>query len=117
MTLEGLRVIFPGAPANAFPIRLKPGVSAARELASLTPRLPPGTTSDPPNPGATPAALVPVKGLPVLMALLLADLLWIVLLALLILLEKVTPFGRQITLLAGVVLIAGGVWLLSTGMS
>jgi predicted metal-binding membrane protein len=43
--------------------------------------------------------------------------LWIVLLALLILLEKVAPFGRQIALLAGMVLIAGGVWLLSLGMS
>jgi predicted metal-binding membrane protein len=42
---------------------------------------------------------------------------WIVLLALLILLEKVAPFGRQIALLAGMVLIAGGVWLLSMGMS
>jgi hypothetical protein len=72
MTLQGLRTIIPGAPANVFPIELKPGVSVSRELASLTPRLPPGATSDPPNPGATLAALLPVKALPVLMALLLA---------------------------------------------
>jgi predicted metal-binding membrane protein len=56
-----------------------------------------------------------------LMALLLVggvmNVLWIALLALLILVEKVTPFGRQIALLAGVVLIAGGVWLFSLGMS
>ncbi len=37
---------------------------------------------------------------------------WIVLLALLILVEKVAPFGRQIALLAGMILIVGGVWLL-----
>jgi predicted metal-binding membrane protein len=43
--------------------------------------------------------------------------LWIVLLALLILLEKVTPFGRQIAHRVGVVLVAAGAWLLSTGMS
>jgi predicted metal-binding membrane protein len=43
--------------------------------------------------------------------------LWIVLLALLILLEKVAPFGRQIAPLAGIVLVAAGAWLLSTGMS
>jgi predicted metal-binding membrane protein len=42
---------------------------------------------------------------------------WIVLLALLILLEKVAPFGRQIALLAGMVLIVSGVWLFSMGMS
>jgi len=42
---------------------------------------------------------------------------WIVLLALLILLEKVALFGRQIALLAGMVLIVGGVWLFSMGMS
>jgi hypothetical protein len=72
MTLRGLRTIFPGAPANVFPLRLKPGVSVSRELASLTPRLPPGTTSDPPDPGATLASLGHVKGLPVLLALLLA---------------------------------------------
>jgi predicted metal-binding membrane protein len=56
-----------------------------------------------------------------LMALLLVggvmNVLWIVLLALLILLEKVIPFGRQIALLAGMVLVAGGAWLLSMGMS
>jgi predicted metal-binding membrane protein len=45
------------------------------------------------------------------------NMLWIVLLALLILLEKVAPFGRQIALVAGMVLIAGGVWLFSVGMS
>jgi len=47
----------------------------------------------------------------------LMNVLWIVLLALFILLEKVAPFGRQIALLAGMVLIAGGAWLLSMGMS
>jgi predicted metal-binding membrane protein len=56
-----------------------------------------------------------------LMALLLVggvmNVLWIALLALLILLEKVAPFGRQIALLAGVVLIAAGMWLFSMGMS
>jgi ABC-type lipoprotein release transport system permease subunit len=72
MTLRGLRTIFPDAPANAFSIRFRPGVSVARELASLTPRLPRGATSDPPNRGATLSALVRVKELPVLLALLLA---------------------------------------------
>jgi predicted metal-binding membrane protein len=43
--------------------------------------------------------------------------LWVGLLALLILLEKVTPIGRQIALLAGIVLVAAGAWLLATGMS
>jgi predicted metal-binding membrane protein len=56
-----------------------------------------------------------------LMALLLVggvmNVLWIVLLAFLILLEKVAPFGHQIALLAGMVLIACGVWLFSMGMS
>jgi predicted metal-binding membrane protein len=56
-----------------------------------------------------------------LMALLLVggvmNVVWIVLLALLILVEKVAPFGRQIALLAGMVLIVGGAWLLSIGMS
>jgi predicted metal-binding membrane protein len=56
-----------------------------------------------------------------LMALLLVggvmNVLWIFLLALFILLEKVTPFGRQIALVAGMVLIVGGAWLLSIGMS
>jgi len=42
---------------------------------------------------------------------------WIVLIALLVLLEKVTPFGRQIAPLAGVVLVAAGAWLLLTGIS
>jgi predicted metal-binding membrane protein len=45
------------------------------------------------------------------------NLLWIALLALLILLEKVTSFGRQIAFLAGVILVAEGAWLLLTGMS
>ena len=45
------------------------------------------------------------------------NVLWIILLALLIVLEKVAPFGRQIALLAGVVLIAAGMWLFSMGMS
>jgi len=45
------------------------------------------------------------------------NLLWIVLLALLILLEKVTPFGRQIAPLAGIVFVAAGAWILSVGMS
>jgi len=56
-----------------------------------------------------------------LMALLLVggvmSLLWVILLALLILLEKVTPFGRQIAAVAGIVLVAAGAWLLATGMS
>ena len=54
------------------------------------------------------------------MTLLLAgvmNLFWIVLLASLIVLEKVTPLGRQIALLAGIVLIAAGAWILSVGMS
>jgi len=45
------------------------------------------------------------------------NLLWIVLLALLILLEKVTPSGRLIAQLAGIVLIAAGAWILSVAMS
>jgi predicted metal-binding membrane protein len=56
-----------------------------------------------------------------LMALLLVggvmNVLWIVLLALLVLLEKVAPFGRQIALVAGMVLIMCGVWLFSMGTS
>ena len=52
-----------------------------------------------------------------LMALLLVsgvmNVLWIILLTLLILLEKVTPLGRLIASVAGTVLIAAGVWLLS----
>jgi predicted metal-binding membrane protein len=43
------------------------------------------------------------------------NVLWIVLLALLIFLEKVSFLGRQIALLAGIVLVAGGAWLLSMG--
>jgi predicted metal-binding membrane protein len=43
--------------------------------------------------------------------------LWVLLLALLVLLEKVTSFGRQISLLAGVVFVAGGAWLLLVGIS
>jgi predicted metal-binding membrane protein len=42
------------------------------------------------------------------------NVLWIVLLALLVLLEKVTSFGRQIASLAGIVLVAAGVWVLMT---
>ena len=45
------------------------------------------------------------------------NLLWIVLLALLILLEKVTSFGRRIAPGAGVVFVAAGAWLLLTGIS
>jgi predicted metal-binding membrane protein len=41
---------------------------------------------------------------------------WLVLIALLILVEKVTPFGRQIAPLAGTVLIAAGAWLLSVSI-
>jgi len=56
-----------------------------------------------------------------LMALLLVggmmNLLWIVLLALLILLEKVTPFGRPIARLVGIALVVGGAWLLSIAVS
>jgi predicted metal-binding membrane protein len=55
-----------------------------------------------------------------LMALLFVDgimnVLWIVLLAVLILLEKATPLGRLIAPLAGTALIAAGAWLLSKGM-
>jgi predicted metal-binding membrane protein len=45
------------------------------------------------------------------------NLLWIVLLALLILLEKVTSFGRPIARLVGIVFVGVGAWLLATGMS
>jgi predicted metal-binding membrane protein len=45
------------------------------------------------------------------------NVLWIVLIALLVLLEKVTSFGRQIALLAGGVLVVAGAWLLLTGIS
>jgi predicted metal-binding membrane protein len=41
--------------------------------------------------------------------------LWIVLHALLVLLEKVTPLGRQIAVLSGIALVAAGAWLI--GMS
>jgi predicted metal-binding membrane protein len=56
-----------------------------------------------------------------LMALLMVggvmNLLWVALLALFILLEKVTPFGRVIAPIAGIVLVAAGAWLLSMGIS
>jgi predicted metal-binding membrane protein len=42
---------------------------------------------------------------------------WIVLLALFVLLEKVSSFDRQIAPLAGVVFVAAGAWLLLTGIS
>jgi predicted metal-binding membrane protein len=45
------------------------------------------------------------------------NVLWIGLLALLILLEKVSTLGRRIAHLAGTVLIAAGAWLLSTAIS
>ena len=45
------------------------------------------------------------------------NVLWIVLLALLAFLERVTSMGRLIARLAGIVLVAGGVWLFSMGMS
>ena len=44
----------------------------------------------------------------------LMNVLWIVLLALLVLLEKVTSFGRHIASLAGIALVAAGVWVLMT---
>jgi predicted metal-binding membrane protein len=44
------------------------------------------------------------------------NVLWIALLTLLVLLEKVTYFGRRLAPLAGIVLIAAGAWLLSTGI-
>jgi predicted metal-binding membrane protein len=40
------------------------------------------------------------------------NILWIALLALFISLEKVTSLGRQIAPVAGIILIAAGVWLL-----
>jgi predicted metal-binding membrane protein len=40
------------------------------------------------------------------------NLFWILLLALLVLVEKVSTFGRQTALIAGVVFVAGGAWLL-----
>jgi len=55
-----------------------------------------------------------------LMALLFAggimNVLWIAVLALFILLEKVTPFGRRIASFGGMVFIAAGAWLFSIGM-
>jgi predicted metal-binding membrane protein len=55
-----------------------------------------------------------------LMALLFAggvmNVLWVAVLALLVLLEKVTPFGCRISSVAGTVLIAAGAWLFSIGM-
>jgi predicted metal-binding membrane protein len=45
------------------------------------------------------------------------NVLWIFLLALLILVEKVSTLGRQIAPLAGAVLIAAGAWMLSMAMS
>jgi predicted metal-binding membrane protein len=44
------------------------------------------------------------------------NVLWIVLIALLVLLEKVTSSGRQIALVAGVILVAAGAWLFATAM-
>jgi predicted metal-binding membrane protein len=38
--------------------------------------------------------------------------LWIVLLALLVIMEKVTSFGRQIAVIGGIVLVAAGAWLI-----
>jgi predicted metal-binding membrane protein len=56
-----------------------------------------------------------------LMALLLVggvmNVLWIVLLALLAFLERIPSIGRLIARLAGIVLVAGGVWMFSMGMS
>jgi predicted metal-binding membrane protein len=56
-----------------------------------------------------------------LMALLLVggvmNVLWIILLALLVLIERITSTGRLIAHLAGIVFIASGAWLLSMGMS
>jgi predicted metal-binding membrane protein len=40
------------------------------------------------------------------------NVLWIAALAGLVLLEKVLPFGRLISRIAGCVFIAGGIWLL-----
>jgi predicted metal-binding membrane protein len=40
------------------------------------------------------------------------NVLWIAALAVLVLLEKVLPFGRWISRIAGCVFIAGGAWLL-----
>ena len=43
------------------------------------------------------------------------DLLWIAALAILILLEKLTPFGRVVARIAGLAFIASGVWMLARG--
>jgi len=57
----------------------------------------------------------------VLMALLFVggvmNVLWIAVLALLVLLEKLAPLGNLIARLAGTVLVTGGVWLLLSGTS
>ena len=45
------------------------------------------------------------------------NLLWIVLLALLIVVEKGTPSGRPIAHLVGIILVAAGAWLVSMGVS
>jgi predicted metal-binding membrane protein len=42
------------------------------------------------------------------------NVLWIALLALLVLLEKLLPFGRWIARVAGVAFLVAGVWLLFT---
>jgi predicted metal-binding membrane protein len=44
------------------------------------------------------------------------NVLWIILLTISILLENVLPFGRKFAAVAGIVLVAAGGWLLSTGM-
>jgi predicted metal-binding membrane protein len=57
----------------------------------------------------------------VLMALLFVggvmNVLWIALLSLLVLLEKLTPFGRWVVRAAGIVFLAAGAWLLFYGMA
>jgi predicted metal-binding membrane protein len=45
------------------------------------------------------------------------NVLWIALLSLLVLLEKLVPFGRWIARAAGVAFLAAGVWLLFTAMA
>jgi predicted metal-binding membrane protein len=44
------------------------------------------------------------------------NILWIAVLAILVLLEKATPVGRVIARVAGVVFVAGGIWLLGTSL-
>jgi len=44
------------------------------------------------------------------------NVLWLAALAILVLLEKVTPAGRLISRIAGTGLIAGGAWLLAMAM-